>query len=472
MSRPALLAALAFGLVAASCAGPVSAPRARAPRNDDAPLWVLAPHPDDEALFGAEAIRRALRDGRAVSVIVMTNGDLGCERDGHLRERETVAAMAELGLAEERIHFLGYPDGALDALGRTPLPARPRRLADGSCGEGAGTYASRGEGRTDVHSLRTGAPAKYTLDEAVGDVAWLLMREQPSDVFVAHPIDEHPDHASTYLVLRRALEAAPSVRVPRVHRALVHVGGCWPNGDRVREPCAEITGQLGLPYPPLSSPLEAYRPTERVLVEDGGAAARRAIAHYGSQLHVDVDHDWLGSFARGESIAWLEQLERRGAEVRRVRAASAPAGHVHERGARRDQAHDGVTLHEQDVELRAPLEVSFDASVAEGGSLEITLFAGASPEQGVRLIVGTDALVLARGHEVLRRVRSPDTEGDHHWSLAVDVRTDEGGLTELELRRDGAPVLYGVDVEGIHEGSLLRARAEGATLHTLIATAR
>ena len=39
--------------------------------------------------------------------------------------------------------------GFLDALTSQPLPARERRLADGSCGTGASTYASRGEAGRD-----------------------------------------------------------------------------------------------------------------------------------------------------------------------------------------------------------------------------------------------------------------------------------------------------------------------------------
>ncbi len=426
---------------------------------------MLAPHPDDEALFGAEPIRRALRDGRDVRVMVMTNGDLGCGRDGHLRQSETIAAMAELGLAEDHVRFLGYPDGYLDALATEPLPARERRMADGTCGTGASTYASRGEAGRDVHAQLHGEAGAYTLDGAVGDLVALLERDRPSDVYVAHPIDAHPDHATTYLLLRHALERASLETLPRVHRALVHVGGCWPNGDRPREPCDAITGELGTPYPPLPAPLDRYRASERLVVDDGGAHARRAIAQYGSQLHVEVEHDWLGTFARGESIAWPEQLVREGDRVVRARAEGGAAGLV-EVVAPPTQSEGVIVLA---VHHRAPLEVSFETTLGPSGSVVLEL---ERREAGpLRVGITADAVTFARGQELLRSVFVPEVQGAHAWSLRVDPRPDDGGVIELELRRDGRAVAWAVVPDDEIEGDTVRCVARDAACRALRAIA-
>ena len=122
------------------------------------------------ALSSVYGAGEPVRAGRPVHVHVMTNGDLGCERDGWLREGETVAAMAELGVPEDRIRFLGYPDGSLDALGAVPLAPLERRARDGSCTQGNTTYAGRGEHGVDVHTARTGSPAPYTDENAIGDL--------------------------------------------------------------------------------------------------------------------------------------------------------------------------------------------------------------------------------------------------------------------------------------------------------------
>ena len=79
---------------------------------------VLAPHPDDESLGCGGLIARAVADGRAPLVVVLTDG-AGSHpgsaaypgpRLAALREAETLAAMAALGLGEERVVFLGEAD--------------------------------------------------------------------------------------------------------------------------------------------------------------------------------------------------------------------------------------------------------------------------------------------------------------------------------------------------------------------------
>jgi LmbE family N-acetylglucosaminyl deacetylase len=470
-SRLLPLALLACAGSGAPGASPVSSSTgASVVRPRDGTLWVLAPHPDDEALFGAEPIRRALREARDVRVMVMTNGDLGCERDGYLRERETIAAMAELGLPEDHVRFLGYPDGYLDALATEPLPARARRLADGTCGAGASTYASRGEAGRDVHTQLHGDAATYTIANAVGDLVALLERDRPSDVYVAHPIDEHPDHATTYVLLRLALEASRLEALPRVHRALVHVGGCWPNGERPTEPCAAITGELGTPYPPLPSPLDRYRASERLIVDDGGAQARRAIAHYGSQLHVEVEHDWLGTFARGEAIAWPETLVREGPRIVRARAEGVAPGVAEVIAGAVSSDVEGARRIQLAVHHRAPIEVRVEAELEAGGTVVIELDRrGARP---LRVVIGVDAIRFARGEERVRDVFVPEAEGAHAWSLRVDPRPDDGGVIELELRRDARPVAWAVVVDEAIEGDAVRVMARGASLETSAARAR
>ncbi|MBN8612963.1 MAG: PIG-L family deacetylase [Deltaproteobacteria bacterium] len=459
MSRSALFATCA--LLAASCGGTSSLPRASEPAIGEAPLWVLAPHPDDEALFGAEPIRRALREHREVSVFVMTNGDLGCERDGYLRERETAAALAVLGLDESRVHFLGYPDGYLDALGATPLPPRERRDADGRCVLGATTYAARGAEHTDVHTALTGAPADYTAANAIGDLAAWLERERPSDVYVAHPIDEHPDHATTYVLLRRALESARLVSLPRLHRALVHVGGCWPNGDRLREPCEQIDGVLGKPHPPLPGALARYVPTERLVVEDGGALARRAIAQYRSQLHVDADHDWLGAFARGDAIAWPEALVREGDRVVRAPAQALIADEARWSVAPHAlDASEGTTLEGELASSGGRFEISLEVTVPREGAVTLELAPRDAEGLGVRL--GPNALVVSHGTTELRDVYVPDASaGPERWTFRVDPRPDEGGVIELEIRRDGALVAVAIDPIALEGARVIRASASG-----------
>ena len=82
-------------------------------------LVVVAAHPDDETLGAAGLIRRVLRTGGRVTVIVATDGE-GSHPDSpthtpaqlsRLRHAEVADALAVLGTVDLR--FLGLPDGAL-----------------------------------------------------------------------------------------------------------------------------------------------------------------------------------------------------------------------------------------------------------------------------------------------------------------------------------------------------------------------
>lgn len=59
----------------------------------------------------------SLQNGFNVAVAIVTNGDLvaGKER-GLVRQSESVEGLAILGLVEDNIVFLGYPDNFLSVL--------------------------------------------------------------------------------------------------------------------------------------------------------------------------------------------------------------------------------------------------------------------------------------------------------------------------------------------------------------------
>ncbi len=88
-------------------------------------------HPDDESFFIAGIIRRYAEAGCRLELISATSGERGaagdppvCAREelAHVREQETRAAAAILGIAE--VHFLGYPDRGLAAAPPEEIRAR------------------------------------------------------------------------------------------------------------------------------------------------------------------------------------------------------------------------------------------------------------------------------------------------------------------------------------------------------------
>lgn len=359
-------------------------------------LLVVAPHPDDEVLMAGGVLARAMREKKRARVVVLTNGDFTCTRNGHVRQGETIDALASLGVREDDVTFLGYPDGWLVDLGAAPLPPLDRVMLDGSCAKTGGTYAERGEGHRDAHSARAGSPAPYTADALEEDLAAILTRTRPRDVYVAHPADTHPDHAATYEFLRRALDRA-SIDSPRIHRAIVHAGKCWPGGRARLPPCPPFAADTRAAWLPLPDPLGSYAPRELLRVDDAQAKLG-AIAKFRSQLGDDPDHDWLVTFARAEEPFYPEILD--GSSPRRVRAT----------------AHD-VKTHSFMLTCASRERAIADYAIAldaDGGRISI-----------------------ARAGTLLRAWATPlDARCDGHtWEMRIDPR-DEDTITEISLWRD------------------------------------
>jgi LmbE family N-acetylglucosaminyl deacetylase len=435
--------ALGLGaLLLAACPGSAASPRSSEPVD----LVVVAPHPDDEVLTSAGVMRRALERGDRVAVIIVTNGDYTCTRDGNVRQAESIAALARVGVGEQNVYFLGYPDGRLPALGEAPITVQ-RRAKDGACVDAHETYAHRGAGHADAHTARTGGPAPYTAVSLEGDLAALLDRLKPRDLYVTHPMDDHDDHAATYAYVRRALERS-AVAPPVIHRAIVHAGPCWPDGRDRATPCPPVIPEPAAPLPALPDPYAAYVGRERVPVD--GAWKLGAIALYPSQRHPEEAHDWLDTFARANEAFYPEQLvadPARPGQRRRARAPGVAPGIAVAHGAWTSSA---GTLRARDVEQRAPLRFTVSATAA-GGDERVDVGMMSDGAEGYRLRIDRGRAALARiGAEGELRLRTwtfpaDAIEAAHTYQVAIDPRPDDGDVTELTLRRDGAFIGVAID---------------------------
>jgi LmbE family N-acetylglucosaminyl deacetylase len=195
-------------------------------------VLVVAPHPDDEVLATGGVLYSAQRRGREVAVVVVTNGDYFGTEYGLIRQGESVAGLGMLGMNEDRVMFLGYPDSGLLPLwnnapdaGRAYLSPRSGRQS---------TYGTHGFGRADLHTALTGAPGDYNRPTLVGDLSAALAQVRPSDVYVTSMFDDNPDHRATYYALRAALALLaagdPSFR-PTVHTTVIHDPVHYPFDD-------------------------------------------------------------------------------------------------------------------------------------------------------------------------------------------------------------------------------------------------
>ncbi|PWK13906.1 PIG-L deacetylase family protein [Tumebacillus permanentifrigoris] len=172
-------------------------------------LLVIAPHPDDESLAGMAMISSTLSSGGTVRVVVMTNGDgfrgaavkqygvnhpspADMLRLGTLRQQEELQAVERLGLHQQDVTFLGYPDAGLHRLWlKYWNPNQPFQAVNGS---------------TKVPYANAYHPqAPYCGQSVVEDLGEVIREFRPTDVLYPDPHDVHRDHWATSAFTQFAL---------------------------------------------------------------------------------------------------------------------------------------------------------------------------------------------------------------------------------------------------------------------------
>jgi LmbE family N-acetylglucosaminyl deacetylase len=226
----------------------------------------------------------------------MTDGDGfpdGVKRDAHLsrpttkdyleygeeRRKEALKALATLGMEEQDVTFLGFPDGGLCCL-LWKFRSDPQ------------AYTSPFTRKKHPQACDLIIPqTDYNGHDLRSEIAQLLTDFRPNLLAMTPPEDQHPDHCATYYFVKEALmdsgKKDPSID-PDVLTFLIHFAS-WPSSQ------ASGTG----PHidPPESFPDRKARwisfPLEPWEVE----RKRKAILEYHTQLLV-MDQ-FLLSFSKG-----------------------------------------------------------------------------------------------------------------------------------------------------------------------------
>ncbi|MET1027081.1 MAG: PIG-L deacetylase family protein [Dongiaceae bacterium] len=110
----------------------------------DTPILVLCPHPDDESLGCGGLILEACAQGIPLTVVFLSDGTGSHPSSAQypkpvlreLREAEALAACKILGVAEDSIHFLRYPDRHVPSNG-AQAEAAALKISDIMCQTGA-----------------------------------------------------------------------------------------------------------------------------------------------------------------------------------------------------------------------------------------------------------------------------------------------------------------------------------------------
>jgi LmbE family N-acetylglucosaminyl deacetylase/beta-glucosidase-like glycosyl hydrolase len=174
-------------------------------------ILVFSPHPDDETLGCGGTISKAVTAGKKIKVIFITNGDAYSKssyrlslsksrlktRDyidlGKKRRQDAIAALRELGLNEDNLVFLGYPDKGLSYIWEevyedsyrspfTKTAAAPYEKIYGRARQG------------------------YNKGNLISDIKELLKEYRPKRIYTPHPVDTHSDHLATTLFVHLSLD--------------------------------------------------------------------------------------------------------------------------------------------------------------------------------------------------------------------------------------------------------------------------
>ena len=264
-------------------------------------LLVFAPHPDDETLGAAGLMRQARLRRDDVRVVILTNGDgfrisaaqefrevvvspQDFVRYAYLRQGEARTALGVLGIPADHVHFLGYPDRGLMPMWTSHWsPDAPV----------ASAYT-----RTDHNPYNNAATLNgpYCGAALLSDIKRQMLAERPTDIYVTHPGDDHPDHAAASVFVRTALEQLRTSGVPwaksaRLHYYLVHKGD-WPTPQGLHEDAALLPPG---PMAALDTRWAALPLTTRDIQKKYAAIKR-----YRSQ--VDASSRFLFSFARRNEL--------------------------------------------------------------------------------------------------------------------------------------------------------------------------
>jgi len=264
-------------------------------------IMIFSPHPDDESLVAAGRVRAAVTAGDIVKVVVVTNGDFsGGVQRGLQREGESVAAAQVLGLTEQDVIFLGYPDASMLDIYNAPSPTDIITSAAGqTC-----TYGNRGLGGMDFHTYWYRTCGPYNHVTVVGDIQTLLTNYLPDEIYTLSNFDAHRDHQATALFVTEALvslKRSGSAVSSKLYQSIVWVTfpETWPDAGG----CAP-----SVPFPPpqMGNQLDWKRLLRFVVPVVPANLKCQAISQYTTQ--VSSLGSWLLSWARKDEFFWMSDF--------------------------------------------------------------------------------------------------------------------------------------------------------------------
>ncbi len=295
-------------------------------------ILVIGTHPDDETLMSAGRSRTAFTAGDTIKVAIVTNGDANGVTTGLNREAQAVGSAQALGLREQDVIFLGYPDASMrDIYDSTSGTQVFTSQAGQTC-----TYGNRGLGGTDYHRYLTGVCAPYNRNNVASDLQALITNFRPDEIYTHSAFEGHADHQAIALFV---LEALTSLRRSGSNLAIkLYQGFIWIPlaGPATPYNWPQLTSSGWtpttpfLPYAPPCSPGDCLdrtqfdpnrmqrfvQPPEMQRTDITTNMKGVAIYQFGQT------NPWYVSFARRDEMFWINDFGRNVALTAQVSASS------------------------------------------------------------------------------------------------------------------------------------------------------
>ena len=267
-----------------------------------ADILIFSPHPDDEVLCCGGTILKAVKEGKNVKIVFLTNGDAneksvlaetGKESQelkaedfinlGRERQEEAVKAAEKLGLERDDLIFLSYPDEGLYFLWNnlyenyylpetTNTTFSPYKLTYGLAKQG------------------------YTKENLTSDIKRILQKYRPGRIYFPHILDTHRDHLATNEFVFQALnELKPDkdgdwLSSLSTFYYLIHDSG------GIDEEFYSYTSYF--PY------LLSREPNYEENITDFKDQKNLALKEYHSQLKVAEEAEIFSSFIKDSELFW------------------------------------------------------------------------------------------------------------------------------------------------------------------------
>jgi LmbE family N-acetylglucosaminyl deacetylase len=195
-------------------------------------VLIIAPHSDDEILGCGGLIKRLKTRGVPVKVVLTTTGDgfhVAAARlfhnysvtpklyvkFGYVRQQESLAGLAKLGVPKEDVIFFGYPDRGLAHMWLEHWkPGNPFRSAY--------TKVTSTPYEDAFHPH-----AEYCGSTVLGDFKKLISDYKPTTIYYTHSDDQHQDHWAINCYVTQALYELGLLKKVRSGLYIVHRGD-WP----------------------------------------------------------------------------------------------------------------------------------------------------------------------------------------------------------------------------------------------------